>query len=174
MADRLLKWAHPTNCSKWFSILSELPRAVMSDILQGLVLGPVLVIIFSNDLPNKVQSQIHLFANDTKIYWEIISEHVVEIFRSGLKVLDEWSRKWLLLFHPDKCKVLNLGEHKVPAEYYMTDIGKNQEIKLHVCESEKDLGIWTHTSRSGNTTTWTTISVLARYAFWHLLDTLFR
>ena len=47
-----------------------------------------------------------------------------------------------MIFHPDKCKVLNLGKHEIPAECYMTDIGINQKVKQYLCESEKDLGIW--------------------------------
>ncbi len=106
------------------------------------MLGPVLFVIFINDLPEEVQSQIYLFTDDTKIYCQINSEEDIKILKSDRKALDEWSRKWLLLLHPDKCKVLNLDKHGTPAEYCMTDIGRNQEIKLEVCESEKELGIW--------------------------------
>ena len=40
---------------------------VSSGVLQGSVLGPVLIILYINDLPDNVQSQIRLFADDTAV-----------------------------------------------------------------------------------------------------------
>ena len=44
---------------------------VKSGIPQGSVLGPVLFVVFINDMPNNVLSTCNMFADDTKVYREI-------------------------------------------------------------------------------------------------------
>ena len=46
--------------SKWADVTSGIP--------QGSVLGPILFVIYINDLPNKIKSDIYMFADDTKVF----------------------------------------------------------------------------------------------------------
>ena len=82
---------------------------VPSVIPQGSVIGPLLFVLYINDLPDVVKSEIYLFANDTKIYHKITIQADCDILQADLRALDEWSCKWLRLFHPEKCEVMNLG-----------------------------------------------------------------
>ena len=61
-----------------------------------------------------------------------------EQLQSDLDALEEWSNKWLLKFHPDKCKKLHVGKPGVcPGQTY-TLMGEN----LQSCEVEKDIGVF--------------------------------
>ena len=85
---------------------------VTSGIPQGSVLGPILFVIYINDLPDNISkdSFIYLFADDTKIFRVIKSERDIEILNNDVNELVKWSKIWLLRFHPDKCVFMNIGK----------------------------------------------------------------
>ena len=61
-----------------------------------------------------------------------------EAVQRDIDALHQWSVKWLLQFHPDKCKVITFGPHdRIPiALYYSLN-----EVVLEHSEYEKDMGI---------------------------------
>ena len=85
------------------------PADVISGVPQGSVLGPLLFVIFIDDLPDDLVTRALLFADDTKNYNEIAVRADMEKLQADLVTLEEWSAKWLLLFHPGKCEVLTVG-----------------------------------------------------------------
>ena len=111
---------------------------VISGIPQGSVLGPLLFVIYINDLPDHVISDILLFADDTKIFKEVDSIADSILIQKDINTLEKWSRDWLLKFHPDKCHVMTLGKFSniKHAHPYKLD---GEELE-HVL-AEKDLGI---------------------------------
>ena len=119
------------------SASSEKP--VLSGIPQGSVLGPLLFVIYINDLPDYVLSDTYLYADDTKMY-RIISDETDQLqLQADLYKLQDWSKTWLLQFHPDKCKVMSIGKCKAIKEYKFSS---NDDVPVleHV-KSEKDIGI---------------------------------
>eukprot|EP00111_Clytia_hemisphaerica_P011109 TCONS_00032522-protein len=69
-------------------------NSVVSGIPQRSVLGPLLFVIYINDLPNNVISSIFLFADDTKIVKEINSFEDSLTMQQDINELENWSRKW--------------------------------------------------------------------------------
>ena len=112
---------------------------VTSGIPQGSVLGPTLFIIYINDLPETVESMVHIFAGDTKIYRKIATENDCVKLQKDLDILQEWSSKWLLSFNAKKCKVMRLGGQHPEFIYKM--INNTDVTDLEFTEMEKDLGI---------------------------------
>lgn len=85
-------------------------KPVTSGIPPGRVLGLLLFVIYINDLPGVISSQLFRFANDTKIFHWVTSDADAEHLQKDLDSLAKWSAKWLLWFHPDKCEVLSVGK----------------------------------------------------------------
>ena len=110
-------------------------RPVTSGIPQGSVLGPILFIIYINDLPDIVNSCVKIFADDTKIFRTIQSEQDHDMLQQDLINLLEWSNKWKLNFNIEKCKILHYGNRNPNFEYLMNQIILKEEFQ------EKDLGV---------------------------------
>ena len=112
---------------------------VSSGIPQGTVLGPLLFVVYINDLLDAVHSNGVLFADDTKIFNTISCKEDALLVQKDIDSMQRWSTMWLLKFHPDKCHVLTLGkiENISVAHRYTID---GTEIE-HVF-SEKDLGVY--------------------------------
>ena len=86
------------------------PAIVTSGIPQGSVLGPILFLIYINDLPDNIKSDIYLFADDTKVFKKVSSKEEALELQQDIDILETWSQVWLLKFHPEKSKVLTLGK----------------------------------------------------------------
>ena len=83
---------------------------VLSGIPQGSVLGPLLFVIYINDIPESILSHAFLFADDTKVFRKISNKRDSVILQEDIKSLESWTEKWLLEFNIDKCHVLTLGK----------------------------------------------------------------
>ncbi|MEW8547692.1 MAG: reverse transcriptase family protein, partial [Candidatus Thiodiazotropha sp.] len=115
-------------------------KDVSSGIPQGSVLGPVLFIIYINDLPECVESVCKIFADDTKIYRLITSRADQDALQQDLLNLCKWSQDWLLKFSIPKCKTIQFGNVKCNYTYQMED-STNSLIDLPIEDEEKDLGV---------------------------------
>jgi len=67
------------------------------------VLGPLLYLIYINDLPLNVKSKVRLFADDTAFYLIISISSQSEILQKDLYNLEHWSHNWDMEFNPSKC-----------------------------------------------------------------------
>ena len=64
-----------------------------SGIPQGSVLGPILFVLYINDLPSNILSYVYMFADDTTIFNIITSPEDQEIIQNDLDTLSMWSDK---------------------------------------------------------------------------------
>ena len=108
---------------------------------QGSVLGPLLLILYVNDLPDQVNSYCKLFADDAKLYKELQYLDDFETMQDDLNKLCQWTIKWLMLFNVAKCKVMHIGKDNPRFEYEMSDNNGNIKV-LKSVDCEKDLGVY--------------------------------
>ena len=112
---------------------------VLSGVPQGSVLGPLLFVIFMNDLPDVVQhSTIMMYADDTKLYRKVTTLQDTQLLQVDINNLTKWSMKWNLRFNPLKCKFLNINPRRIQIDEHNYLI--NDDMINHVT-TEKDIGV---------------------------------
>ena len=107
----------------------------MSGVPQGSVLGPILFLIYINDLEDDIFSKVLKFADDTKVFRKVTNDTDKQSLQDDLDKLVKWSEKWQILFNFGKCKCLHIGHGNMDEEYKMGGAVLGRTTK------EKDLGI---------------------------------
>ena len=114
MRNHVYNWLESflTNRSQQVQIdgsLSE-PADVLSGVPQGTVLGPLLFLLYINDLPKYVSTgtEVRLFADDSALYRTIKSPQDHIILQNDLDSLQKWEQEWSMHFHPQKCQLLRV------------------------------------------------------------------
>ena len=98
--------------SKWARVTSGVP--------QGSILGPVLFLLYVNDLPDTVTATAKMFADDTKVYRRIQTRSDCQELQNDLNRLAAWSKQWLLNFNATKCVALRI-RNAVKYVYTLTE-----------------------------------------------------
>ena len=113
--------------SEWTNVTSGVP--------QGSVLGPVLFLVYINDIDEGVTGIISKFADDTKIANTVASNNQVKEMQNNLDKLSEWGQTWQMSFNADKCKVMHIGYRNEKANYVLNG------TQLKTVDREVDLGV---------------------------------
>ena len=121
-----------TGRSSWGKVISGVP--------QGSVLGPILFLLYINDMPSEIRSGIKVFADDTKIYRAVANSMECEELQRDLTRLELWASVWLMKFNTAKCKVMHCGSSNLGHEYYMNTVAGDPMVLQKTLE-EKDLGV---------------------------------
>ena len=75
-------------------------------MIQGSVLGPILYLVYINDLEEGVTGKILKFADDTKLFRKDKEIGDNQKLQDDIDKLVKWSEKWQMLFNFGKCKCL--------------------------------------------------------------------
>ena len=104
---------------------------------QGTILGPLLCFIYINNTTNCVSSTVKLYADDTKIYRQIVDPiKDRQLLQMDLSNLMEWASKWQLRFNADRCESMRITHTRDKSiTQYMLD------KPLKDVKSFKDIGV---------------------------------
>ena len=118
-----------------------------SGVPQGSVLGPLLFLLYINDPPENIQSQVRLFADDTAVYLTVTNMQDSQVLLSDFESLQRWERTWDMELNPGKCQVIHINRSKslVESRYFM----HNQELDF--VDAAKYLGVTISKDLSWNT-----------------------
>ena len=107
----------------------------MSGVLQRSVLGPLLFLIYINDLVDYITCDELTFADDTKVFRKVNTDGDKQHLQNDLNKLVKWSEKRQMLFNFEKCKCLHTGHGNMDVNNKMGDTVLSTTVK------EKDLGV---------------------------------
>ena len=127
LTDRRQRVVVDGEVSNWKSVLSGVP--------QGSVLGPILFLIYINDLDDSITSNVLKFADDTKLFRKVNTDGDKQHLQNDLDRLVKWSEKWQMVFNFGKCKCLHTGHGNLNVNYKIGDTVLGTTVK------EKDLGV---------------------------------
>ena len=116
---------------------------VLSGVVQGSVLGPVLFLVFTNDLVSACKGlcKMILFADDTKLYAVTSFDNPSIDLQLSLNFVFSWSILWQLAINILKCYFMSIHRHNPsfkPRKYYINN------VEIICTDSVSDLGILMH------------------------------
>ncbi|MCG8047067.1 MAG: reverse transcriptase domain-containing protein, partial [Candidatus Thiodiazotropha endolucinida] len=174
ISGRLLQWFSdylenrkqrvvlPGTASSWTSIKAGVP--------QGSILGPLLFLIYINDIVEDIHSSIRLFADDTNLY--IIVDDPVDAsdkLNTDLSKINEWAKQWLVKFNPSKSESMVFSRKRYKPNHppvFMNETQINEVI------SHKHLGVvfsndctWHEHLEYIKTKAWSRINIMRKLKF---------
>ena len=119
LTDRRQRVVVDGEVSSWKSVLSGVP--------QGSVLGPILFLVYIDDLEEGVTGNILKFADDTKLFRKTKEIGDKQKLQDDIDKLVRWSEKWQMLFNVGKCKCLHTIQYNT-IQYNSTLLSRKRDI----------------------------------------------
>ena len=111
-------------------------------VLQGLVLGSLLFLIYINDPPDGLTSMCKIFADDTSLFSKVIDkDNSNSQLNSGLAKISKWAFQWKMSFNPDPNKraIKVCFSNKRDKENYRPFQFTSTDVQI--ADSQKHLGL---------------------------------
>ena len=97
--NRVQRVVLPGGYSEW--------RPIKAGVPQGSILGPLLFILYINDIVHEIHSNIRLFADDTSLYIIVdFPDSAAQILNLDLDRITKWAKDWLVSYNPEKTESL--------------------------------------------------------------------
>ena len=140
-----------THCTKVGTKLSDF-LALISGVVQGSVIGPMMFLIFINELVwllDKYGVKVKLFADDVKLYLRIVNDVDILVLQDELTAVYKWANEWQLSVSIENCYILLLGK---ATNQVVLSVGNSVLLVVQSCH---DLGItMTHDLSFSEQMTW--------------------
>ena len=129
-------------------------RKINSGAPQGLLLGPLLFLIYINHLPNGITSMCKTFSDDTSLFSKVIDlDKSVTELNTDLQKISQWTNQWKMQFNPDSkkqtnedissCKLVSNNLSRLPVKFNNSNITR--------CSHGKHLGVVLDSNLNFNT-----------------------
>ena len=117
-------------------------KEVFAGVPQGSILGPLLFLVYINDLPDGIQSNVKIFADDTSIF-SVMTDNIRDsaTLNYDLNLVSKWADRWKMSFNPDPSKqAKEIVFSKKRSTTQLPDLIFNNNIISRV-DSHKHLGM---------------------------------
>ena len=162
LSERRQRVILPGTKSDWNYIYAGVP--------QGSILGPLLFLLYINDIVKDIQSNIRLFADDTSLF--IVVENpdtAAQTLNSDLEKITKWAKDWLVSFTPIKTETLLISRKLIqPAHPPLHMLNK----QISEVENHKHLGLYFSNDRPWHThityikeKAWKRINIMRKLTF---------
>ena len=115
----------------------------MASVSQGPILDPHLFLIYINDLPNGLKSNVKLFADDTSLFTIVKDKNeIANALNKDLSLISKWSFNWKMLFNPDLHKPAQevlFSREKESIDHPVVSLNK---IQMEKVSYQKHLGLF--------------------------------
>ena len=115
------------------------PVFVSSGVPQGSKLANLLFLLFVNNIPDCVRSQIQMYGDDIKLY--SVTDTINNNIQTDLDALSEWTSEMKMNFNLSKCKVMHMGANNPQKKYYMK-YNDGTEYQIKSVQVHRDLGLF--------------------------------
>ena len=118
-------------------------KKINSGVPQGSVLGPLLFLIYINDLPDGLTSMCKIFADDTSLFSKVLDvNESAKTLNIDLEKINQWAFQWKMQFNPD----LNKQANEVIFSRKMNNNLSYPPVKFNgnnitKCSDQKHLGV---------------------------------
>ena len=132
------------------------PLPVTLGVPQGSIIGPLVFVLYINDICDVCTSFMKLYADDAKLYRNIKSRQDVLSLQNDLNALFLWSKIWRMNFNIAKCKFMSICRKvKIDFDYSIdnnilsrvtefNDLGITITTKLSWCKNVKTVSSKAH------------------------------
>lgn len=143
---------------------------VKAGVPQGSILGPLLFLIFINDIVIDIDANIRLFADDTSLSLIVNTPEITaNVLNSDLQKINQWSKEWLVSFNPAKTICMTISRKAIKTQHPPLLL-QNQVISE--ASSHKHLGVvlsndcsWSNHLEYIKNKAWTRINILRSLKF---------
>ena len=142
LGDGLLKWFKSYLDNRKQKVVIQSSESSLSPLRagvpQGSVLGPLLFLIYVNDITDSLLSLTRLYADDSSLYYSATSLSDIEsIVNHDLRIVSQWAKQWLVDFNPDKTEAVIFSTRKDfdrPSLFF-------GNTKIKIVDEHKHLGL---------------------------------
>ena len=129
-------WLHNYLSDRYFCVRVgssvSAPQSSLSGVPQGSILGPLLFLLFVNDLPTVVSSPCLMYAADIKLWCTVDTIANYTTLQQDLSNMTEWLDKHMLPVNVDKCVCLHPSRSRRGHSYHLGSL----ELRASICERD--------------------------------------